>query len=223
VQREDHASIEQVFMKCEVVVVVDGELLEGVIAAERAEEFNACAGGRTARRQQAARGRVARHSQPDTGEEAGAFFVENLERANLRIVDVLDVHLFQSQTQRAAPHIVESLAQGQASADALVGVIFANAVAQIEFAAEAVGLVEDPGLGEADIGIGDLCARLEAGAEGLAGSGEAFVEQVAPTRRPVGYVKVLLLVGNVSSDAAVTVHTRPDIESCGFSFFDFDQ
>src|SRR4029079_14961582 len=126
-----------------------------------AEDFQTAAGSASGRREHAAHRGIARDAQAETGEQARAFLVENLEGPQFLVLNIRDVDLFSADGDRARPDVVEALAQRHASANALVGVVLADAVSQIKLAREAVGLIENPRLGEANRSTGERGSGLE--------------------------------------------------------------
>src|SRR5207302_3141906 len=119
------------------------------------------------RGKQATIGGGAANLDAQDGDHVRAFFIEDFLGTNGAIVNAGDLHLFSAKGQQGGVNVVEALAEAEAPADALVVIVFADAVAQIEFAGEAVRLIENPRLGEADAGVGLLRARLQRDAESL--------------------------------------------------------
>src|SRR5439155_14072260 len=107
------------------------------IPAQRAGLLDAGCRRGTARRKQAAIGRVAPNLQPQAGDYAGSLLVEDLQRPHRAIVNAGDVHLLGAQCEQGRVDVVEALSKAHAPANALIGVIFPQAVAEIELSREA--------------------------------------------------------------------------------------
>src|SRR4051794_2898632 len=95
--------------------------------------------------------------------------LQDLGRSDRLIAHVVDLAVLPAQPQARGPDVVEPLAEREPPAEAAVAVIEADAVAQVEFSAKAVRLVEQPGVEERDAGVARLCPRLQADAQPLAG------------------------------------------------------
>jgi hypothetical protein len=84
-------------------------------------------------------------------------------------------------------HQVKALAEGDAPAAAGFAPVLAQSITIVNFAGEAVRLIEDVRLGEEDRSIGLLGSGRDFGAEALARADEGAVgKDIGPLIRPIG-------------------------------------
>ena len=104
--------------------------------------------------------------------------------------------------------------EGDAIAQPHIVITFTRAIAVIDVVRQAEGLIKNVRLGEAHIRIGLLRARLQTRPEILTRANERPIrENVGWIAGPVGDVKVPLLVGQVSTHAAVAVDAGLDVQA----------
>ena len=81
--------------------------------------------------------------------------------ANWLVFNMVDVDVFAAQRNRGGVDVVKSLSECDSPASTRVIVITTLAIPVVAFRSETVRLIEQPGLGKANRGVGLLGSRLQ--------------------------------------------------------------
>src|SRR5213076_2475384 len=101
-------------------------------------------------------GRVPLDLDSDAGDGIVADQIEDFRCAQLFIVDVTDLDVLGSNRDAGRPDVVEALAQGELSAQAVFVPVFADALGEISGCAKSIGLIENVWIDKVDARAGEL-------------------------------------------------------------------
>src|SRR5438128_8378074 len=101
--------------------------------------------------------------------------LDNFPRPELFIINTADFHIFAAERNPAGPDVIEAVAEKEPGADAGFRPVAAKTLGEIAAGAEAVRLIEDPGLDKINAGSRKLGPGFEAQAKRLASARERAV------------------------------------------------